>query len=152
MKESKTVQCYPSDSAINEMIAVYNDFGWELTGNQRCREDDGTYGDTQYYKTFNKLTFAREKSEPWYEKVSELENKYHTWEYLYNNTEQPEGFNKRNLSLIILGPIGWIILIAYAASTKKKLKKWENDSKKKHYEYYQSMQDLRKEARAYVNA
>ena len=58
-KETTTVQCYPSDSAVNRKIREYEAFGWELINNQRCNEDKGTYGGCRHYSTFNKLTFTR---------------------------------------------------------------------------------------------
>lgn len=80
-KETKTVQCYPSDDRINAMVERYASFGWELINNQRCQEYTGqTFGSdgssTEHYSTFNKLTFTREKSSPWYGKVTALENEY----------------------------------------------------------------------------
>ena len=70
-KETTTTQCYPDDGIVNETIRKYEAFGWELIGNQRCQEE------TSYsYKTFNKLTFSREKSSAWYKEVTEMEIKY----------------------------------------------------------------------------
>ena len=65
-KETKTVQCYPSDDKINAMVERYASFGWELINNQRCQEFTGQTFDsdgssTSHYSTFNKLTFTREK-------------------------------------------------------------------------------------------
>ena len=82
MKETKTVQVYPSDAIVNETIAEYECFGWEVIGNQRCQEFDGTThgidgSTTQNYSTFNKLTFTREKESRWYEDVTTLENVYY---------------------------------------------------------------------------
>lgn len=75
-RETKTVQCYPSDYQINKMCERYNSFGWELINNQRCTEDNGTYGGYKHTTTYNKLTFTREKASPWYDKVVALENEY----------------------------------------------------------------------------
>lgn len=72
-RETTTVQCYPSDEKINATIRQYESFGWELIGNQRCQEYEGSYGTVDRYSTFNKLTFSREKNKPWYEEVSRLE-------------------------------------------------------------------------------
>ena len=58
-KETTTVQCYPSDSAVNRKIREYEAFGWELINNQRCNEDKGTYGGYRHYSTFNKLSRAK---------------------------------------------------------------------------------------------
>ncbi len=79
-RETKTVQCYPSDSAVNEKCKLYGSFGWELIGNQRCQEQQ-SYGEYINTSTFNKLTFSRERTAPWYGEVTALENKYNE---LYN--------------------------------------------------------------------
>ena len=84
MKETKTIQVYPSDSIINATIEEYGSFGWEVIGNQRCQEYEGTTYDivggssTKHYSTFNKITFTREKLSPWYEEVSLLEKEYNS--------------------------------------------------------------------------
>lgn len=75
-KETTTVQCYPSDSAVNRKIRDYEAFGWELISNQRCQESGGTFGGYEHLSTFNKLTFTREKSAPWYGEVVRLEDEY----------------------------------------------------------------------------
>ena len=76
-KETKTVQCYPDDNKVNAMIEQYGSFGWELINNQRCQEYEGTTSDGyRHWSTFNKLTFQREKSSPWYGKVVDLENQH----------------------------------------------------------------------------
>ena len=81
MKETKTIQVYPSDAIVNATIETYGSFGWEVIGNQRCqeydrqtREEDGSL--TSHYSTFNKITFTREKSSPWYDTVVSLEKEY----------------------------------------------------------------------------
>lgn len=92
-KETKTVQCYPSDSKINETCARYGSFGWELIGNQRCEEDKGTYDGYRHWTTFNKLTFTREKTSPWYDEVTDLERDYEKMEKerdRYKNLEPDE--------------------------------------------------------------
>lgn len=81
MKETKTVQVYPSDSIVNATIEEYGSFGWEVIGNQRCQEYEGqTHGidgsTTRHYSTFNKITFTREKDSAWYEEVSQIEKEY----------------------------------------------------------------------------
>lgn len=81
MKETKTVQVYPSDDVVNATIEEYEGFGWEVIGNQRCQEFEGTtYGidgsSTRHYSTFNKITFSRDKDAAWYGEVSELEREY----------------------------------------------------------------------------
>lgn len=75
-RETKTVQCYPSDYKINKMCERYNSFGWELISNQRCTDDNGSFGGYKYSTTYNKLTFTREKASPWYNEIVALENEY----------------------------------------------------------------------------
>lgn len=75
-KETKTVQCYPDDGLINKKIDEYASFGWELINNQRCQEYEGTYDGYKHWSTFNKLTFTRDKSASWYNKVVDLEKEY----------------------------------------------------------------------------
>ncbi len=85
-RETKTIQCYPDDDIINERVKRYEAFGWELISNQHCQEYDGQtssrdYIDgsttiTKHYSSFNKLTFSREKTSPWYGEVTKLEKQY----------------------------------------------------------------------------
>ena len=74
-RETKTIQCYPDDDKINKVCSVQASFGWELIGNQRCREQE-TFGEYVRTSTFHKLSFSREKNSPWYAEVTELENNY----------------------------------------------------------------------------
>lgn len=81
MKESKTVQVYPSDDVVNATIEEYGSFGWEVVNNQRCQEYDKQTRDsdgslTNHYSTFNKITFTREKNSPWYDEVTQIEANY----------------------------------------------------------------------------
>ena len=56
MKETKTIQLYPDDNVINDAVALYENFGWEVVSNQRCQElTDGG----RKTSTFNKLTLSR---------------------------------------------------------------------------------------------
>lgn len=79
-RETKTIQCYPDDDIINRKVSRYEAFGWELIGNQRCQEFTGQTETsdtiTNHYSTFNKLTFSRDKSAPWYDKVVRLESEF----------------------------------------------------------------------------
>lgn len=75
-RETKTIQCYPDDDKINAEIKRYEAFGWELINNQRCQEYEGTHDGYRHWSTFNKLTFSRDKSSPWYNKVVALENQH----------------------------------------------------------------------------
>ena len=81
MKETKTVQVYPSDAIVNETIGEHESFGWEVVSNQRCQEYEGTTynaaGSTKHYSTFNKLTFSREKDAAWHDEVSQIEKEFY---------------------------------------------------------------------------
>lgn len=68
-KETRVEQVAPRQE--NEMIQYYARFGWEVHTNQRCQE---RRGDTLY--TFNRITFTRDKSAPWYKRACELEEEY----------------------------------------------------------------------------
>ena len=71
-RETKVVQSHPDREM--QTINFYQKFGWEVIGNQRCQEEEKR-GDTWYTITFNKITFSREKNEPWYDRVCELEQR-----------------------------------------------------------------------------
>ena len=139
MKETTTVQVYPDDAIVNRTIEEYGSFGWEVINNQRCQEFDGTDSSgTRHYSTFNKLTFTREKSEAWYEKVVEIEREYNTAKNTlksYKNRE-PEltplklhGFVEVGLGIILFyffiipGVIYTIVRIAKKAKYKKQYEK-----------------------------
>ena len=83
MRVTKTVQVYPSDDIVNATISENASFGWEVIGNQRCQEYDGqtrdfiTGSSTSHYSTFNKITFSRENSLPWYDAVVKIETQYY---------------------------------------------------------------------------
>lgn len=73
MKETKTIQLYPDDNVINDAVALYENFGWEVVSNQRCQElaDGG-----RKTSTFNKLTISRDKDAKWYREAKALEDEY----------------------------------------------------------------------------
>ena len=76
-RESKTVQVYPDDVQVNAEIRRQELFGWEVISNQRIQEFTRQDSDgTRHYETFNKITFSREKSSPWYDRAVELETEY----------------------------------------------------------------------------
>ena len=105
-KETTTVQCYPSDSAVNRKIREYEAFGWELINNQRCNEDKGTYGGYRHYSTFNKLTFTREKSAPWYKEVAELE-------IVHNRLMDSEPYERKPSKILLYASIS-VLILAFA--------------------------------------
>ena len=78
MKETKTIQVYPSDDIINSTIEEYASFGWEVISNQRCQEYEGQSDGIKHYSTFNKITFTREKSSAWYDEVAQIEKEHNT--------------------------------------------------------------------------
>ncbi len=96
MKETKSVQVYPDNDAINRKIEVWGLFGWELLSNQRQQEKHG-----DMIETFVVLTFQREKSEPWYPEVSKLEKEYDSLcaEYSAIEAQAPKGLFGSVLSL-----------------------------------------------------
>lgn len=116
-RESVTIQCYPSDSVINAKVRQYEAFGWELINNQKFQEYTGqtTSGDTvtRHYSTYNKLTFSRDKSEPWYEEVTKLEREY---KHLENRQDDITDYKPRNrgnnamVTLLLVGAILAVIL------------------------------------------
>lgn len=76
-RESKTVQVYPDDDVVNAEIQRQELFGWEVISNQRIQEFTRQDSDgTEHYETFNKITFSREKSSEWYDRVVALETEY----------------------------------------------------------------------------
>lgn len=115
-KETKTVQCYPSDERINAMIERYQAFGWELINNQRCQEYDGqTYeGDTRvsHYSTFNKLTFTRDKGEEWYGEVTALERDYESLDNECRRYKNLEPDTPTTSSGYVLSLIAGILILA----------------------------------------
>lgn len=79
MRETKIIQVYPSDSAIEKAIHEWESFGWEMTDNQRLSNKEDLWfpgGTTVRTTTYNKLTFSREKSSPWYSEIKSLEDRY----------------------------------------------------------------------------
>ena len=106
-KETKTVQCYPSDDKINAMVERYASFGWELINNQRCQEFTGQTFDsdgssTSHYSTFNKLTFTREKTSSWYSQVTELEDRYNSLMNQKSDGHIGRAVQKNRLHLLFL--------------------------------------------------
>ncbi len=113
-RETVTVQCYPSDSAVNEKVSVYESFGWELINNQRCQEYEGQTSDgstiTNHYSTFNKLTFSREKSNKWYTEVVALESEYTT----LMKSEPYDYSYKPSKGWLLYGIVGLVIAVCGA--------------------------------------
>lgn len=113
-KETITVQCYPDDSKINKMTAQYGAFGWELIGNQRCREE-GAY----VVSTFNKLTFSRDKSEPWYGEVASLEKRHKECmdaEPVNFASNPSKGWLFYGICGLVIGIAAWLILGSFTGN------------------------------------
>lgn len=112
-RETKTVQVYPDDAKINATISFWENFGWEVINNQRCQEFTKQDSDgTQHFSTFNKITFSREKSSPWYGKVAELESEYiSTEKELESKSKAGNPFKKPSIILHLIG----MVIIAFIA-------------------------------------
>lgn len=131
-KETKTIQLYPDDNIINEAMAIYGDFGWEVISNQIMQKFDGSDSDgSKNYSTFNKLTFSREKSAPWYSQVVELERQY------YAEQDKIETIIAQQPAKPTLNPAWWILpftifcFISFSKANKKYKADFEEWSTKK---------------------
>ena len=138
MRETKTVQVKPDDEIVNNTIKEYESFGWEVLNNQRCQEQE-VRGGLIYFVTFNKITFTREKSTPWYDEVTQLEKQHNE----INNTietykdAEPEYspveiYISVSILLFLLGIIPGIIYLTVLISKKKEKRK----AFEKELEYY----------------
>ncbi len=123
MKEFRELQCHPDN--VNATIEEATSWGWELVSNQRCQEEGVRFGN-EVIRTFNKLTFSREKSAPWYSEVCRLEQEYlelskyneHCCDVRYSKIILILGF----VWYIVPGLIYWIII------RRKKNKKMAENS------------------------
>lgn len=89
-RETKEVQVHPDK--VNKALKWYERFGWEVVSNQRCQEVEWE-GDTKYNVTFNKITFTRDKSAPWYKRMVELEAEANDMdEYPYEVLKEKYGY------------------------------------------------------------
>lgn len=139
-RETKTVQVYPSDDVVNNTITSFENFGWEVIGNQRCQEFTHQDADgTKHYETFNKLTFTRDKDAKWYDEVSELEDEYLDNLYHINHTDlrsptYPSSSTHWGLAIILL--IFYILPgVIYIVVTKKNDKKNRKEYEKEFAKY-----------------
>lgn len=152
MKETITTQCYPSDDKINEMVSMYQNFGWELVSNQRCQEYTGqTSGSdgstTNHYSTFNKLTFSREKSSPWYKEVVQLEKRYvevnEELSTLYRREPKVSWYTKP-VNIFIAGSLALLYIfpgVLYVIYRKIRNKAGKKTYQKKHEEWVTNNQE-----------
>ena len=134
-KETYVARCYNWE--VNETIALYESFGWELVANNVVTSLNTT--DTNVAAE-NDLTFSREKDAPWYAEADRLQREYVAYT---NQIDQlletsPEKESKFHWILFIIGlfvyglgvwyAIGHIIVVSVR---KRNVKKWheENDPK-----------------------
>lgn len=158
MKETKIVQAYPSDSAIDRAIKEWESFGWELTNNQRYQDKSSAYipgyGTETTTTTYNKLTFSREKSSPWYPEVKRLEEEYEgvTGQISAIKSTKPV---KKPLGLLdivlVFIPFPFVGLIIYrivlSSKFKKAMKKYEAESTQKLAELDSKAESIKRKAR-----
>lgn len=164
MRETKIVQVYPSDSAIERAIHEWESFGWEMTDNQRFSNKEDLWfpgGTTVRTTTYNKLTFSREKSSPWYSEVKPLEEKYEDVQReidrIMNQRPEKKKYGYSFLDwLTLIFPIPFfshiIWLIIKNAVYKKKLKRYEATSKPRLNELDDKGREIRRAAQAIVDA
>ena len=144
-RESVTIQCYPSDNEVNNTIASYERFGWELVSNQRCQEFTGqtSYSDgssTEHYSTFVKLTFSRDKDAKWYKEVASLEQSYYNLREEYQRLQRTEPSSPRMNGWLFLPclffppiiiavlPLALILHMGKKKKYKTALSKWETET------------------------
>lgn len=166
-RESKTIQLYPNDKVINETVKIYEAFGWELISNQRCQENSGSSSNydgstTQYYKTFHKITFSREKASSWYSDVSRLENEYYALgdEYKKIMGAEPDPPHFRFfvfLLLLIFTIIGGVLYLIWFIVSKvnynnKRYPAWQEKYSKRLKEIGNRQAQILIESEALVNA
>ncbi len=150
MRETKIIQVYPSDYAIEKAIKEWESFGWEMTGNQRYSDENSVYlpylGTETTTTTYNKLTFSREKSSQWYPEVKRLEEEYEEVQRrissIMNEKPVKKGWGFLDVLTVYL-PVPLISFIVYQivkkVKYKKAVKRFEENSTKK-------LEDLNSEA------
>jgi hypothetical protein len=150
-RESKTVQVYPDDAIVNNTIAEYESFGWELISNQRCQEftgqtHDSDGGTTTHYSTFNKLTFSREKDSVWYKDMVALENKLSDVrnESASIKKKRPTYAGMNKLVAVILFPT-LLFFIFYVTYHKKQKKQYTENLKIWNAQYSSRLKELDEE-------
>ncbi|MDE5547768.1 MAG: hypothetical protein K2J30_02080 [Clostridia bacterium] len=138
MKETKIIQVYPSDSAIEGAIKEWESFGWELVNNQRYSDKSSVtipyIGTETTTTTYNKLTFSREKNSPWYYEVKQLEEDYEAVKRNISNIIAYKPKKKKfgvGDAILLYIPIPIVLevirLIVRKAKFKKASKRFERD-------------------------
>ncbi|MDE7182291.1 MAG: hypothetical protein K2O41_04570 [Clostridia bacterium] len=163
MKETKIIQVYPSDSAIEKAIKEWEAFGWEMTDNQRYSDKSSVtlpyLGTETTTTTYNKLTFSREKSSSWYSEVKQLEEEYEAIKgnissIMYNKPRK-KGIGFLDFLTIYL-PVPLISFVVYQiikkARFKKATKRFEENSRSKLQELNSKADAVKNSAEKIVNA
>lgn len=164
MRETKIIQVYPSDSAIEKAINEWESFGWEMTDNQKFSDKQDLWspvGTTVRTTTYNKLTFSREKSSPWYAEVKSLENQYESVQRDISavTNEKPVkkalGYSVMDWVTLLL-PIPFFSFIVYqiikSVKFKKALKHYESTSRAKLSELDEKAKGIRRAAQKIIDA
>ncbi|MDE5729487.1 MAG: hypothetical protein K2I20_04880 [Clostridia bacterium] len=164
MRETKIIQVYPSNSAIENAINEWQSFGWEMTDNQRFSDKQDLWspvGTTVRTTTYNKLTFSREKSSPWYSEVKSLENQYEAVQHKISAVMREKPV-KKELGYSVLDwvtlflPIPFISFIVYqiikSVKFKKALKRYESTSRAKLNELDEKATNIRRAAQKIIDA
>ncbi len=131
MKETKIVQSYPSDSAIQDAIEEWQAFGWELVSNQKFSDSQDLWspvGTTVRTTTYNKLTFSREKNSRWYGEITAIEQEYLKLEndiYDLRSCKPEKKTGCLDIALACLPPIYLIFWIVKKVKYKKALNYYE---------------------------
>ena len=164
MRETKIIKVYPSDSAIEKAINEWESFGWEMTDNQRFSNKEDLWfpgGTTVKTTTYNKLTFSREKSSPWYSEIKLLEEQYEAVQRdisaIINQKPEKKKYGYSFLDwLTLIFPIPFFSHIVYLIIKnivyKKKLKRYESMSRARLNELDQKGKDIRRAAKKIVDA
>lgn len=163
MRETKIIQVYPSDSAIQKAISEWESFGWEMTDNQRFSDKQDLWapgGTTVRTTTYNKLTFSREKASPWYSEVKSLEEQYETVQRDISAVTSQKPVKKQLgysvwdwVTLILPIPLFsfFVWQIIKSVSFKKKLKRYVSTSKAKLNELDKKANDIRRAAQKIID-
>ena len=164
MRETKIIQVYPSDTAIENAIKEWESFGWEMTDNQRFSSKQDLWfpgGTTVRITTYNKLTFSREKSSPWYSEVKLLEEQYEAVQRgitaIINQKPEKKQYGYSILDWVtLIFPIPFVSHIVYliikSIVYKKKLKRYQSVSKAKLNELDEKGNNIRRAAQKIVEA
>lgn len=138
-RETYVCKCLNED--VNEMVFLYESFGWELISNNVAASISSASATMLTHEAaLNDLTFSRDKGASWYEEVSSLEDEYNDLEDTIEqiNNTNPNKEMKFNgilfIFLLLVCGIGLIYLAIYLILFVKNsidTNKWhrENDSK-----------------------